>query len=78
MCLAIPGKILEIENSQDQYSRNALVSFGGIKKSINITMVPEAKINDYIIAHVGIAISIIDEEEAKQTLQFLKNTEGFH
>ena len=71
MCLAIPGKITEITNQLDEIFRVANVSFGGIIKEVNLTMVPEAKIGDYVMVHTGLAISIVDEEEAKTTFDFL-------
>ncbi len=70
MCLAVPGKILSIEG-QD-FARVARVSFGGIVKEVSLAYVPEAKVGDYAIVHVGFAISLVDEEEAVRTLQYLK------
>ena len=72
MCLAIPGKIESIEDSLDDIFRTAKVSFGEIKRTVNISMVPEANAGDYVLVHVGVAISMIDEEEAHKTLQYLK------
>jgi hydrogenase expression/formation protein HypC len=71
MCLAIPGKIISIENQVDEVFRFAKVSFDGIVKQVNLAMVPEAKIGDYVLVHVGSAISIVDEEEAKTTMEIL-------
>lgn len=72
MCLAIPGKIVSITStSDDKIFRNGKVSFGGIVKEINLSMVPEATIGDYVLVHVGVAISRIDEEEAHKTLEYL-------
>ena len=72
MCLAIPGKIESIEDALDEIFRTAKVSFGEIKRTVNISMVPEANVGDYVLVHVGVAISMIDEEEAHKTLQYLK------
>ena len=72
MCLAIPGKIISITNQSDQTFRLGKVSFGGITKEVNLCMVPDAKIDDYVLVHVGVAISIIDEEEAQLTFDYLK------
>ena len=72
MCLAIPGKLLSITNQLDETFRFGNVSFGGITKEVNLCMVPEAKVDDYVLVHVGVAISIVDEEEAKITLGYLK------
>ena len=71
MCLAVPGKIIKIENQIDDIFRFAKVSFNGIVKDVNLAMVPEAKIGDYVLVHVGSAISVVDEEEAKTTMDIL-------
>lgn len=72
MCLAIPGKIKSIESKYDGLVRMAKVSFGGIIKEASLEMVPQAKIDDYVLVHVGVAISVVNEEEAKQTFQYLE------
>ena len=72
MCLAIPGKIRSIEPLKEGYMRMGKVELGGIVKEINLQLVPDAKENDYVLVHVGVAISIVDEEEAKSSLEFLK------
>ncbi len=72
MCLAIPGKIKTIESQMDGLVRMAKVSFDGILKEASLELVPEAKEGDYVLIHVGIAISIVDEEEAKKTFEYLK------
>lgn len=74
MCLAIPGKITSI-NDQDSLLRTGKVSFGGVVKEINLAYVPEAKIGDYVLVHVGFAISVIDEEEAKRVFEYLEQME---
>jgi hydrogenase expression/formation protein HypC len=73
MCLAIPGKIISITNQLDETFRFGKVSFGGITKEVNLCMVPEANINDYVLVHVGVAISIVDEEEAQKVFSYLKD-----
>jgi hydrogenase expression/formation protein HypC len=72
MCLAIPGKIISITSQLDETFRMGKVSFGGIMKEINLCMVPEAEVNDYVLVHVGVAISKVDEEEAHKTFDYLK------
>jgi len=72
MCLAIPGKILEIDSQLDDLFRTAKVSFGGIQKSINLCMVPGAQVGDYVLVHVGVAIGKIDEDEAIKVFSYLK------
>ena len=66
MCLAVPGRVLKIE---DDTLRMATVSFGGVTKSVSLALVPEAGVGDYVIVHVGFAISKLDEEAARRTLE---------
>jgi hydrogenase expression/formation protein HypC len=70
MCLAVPGKILSITG--ENFARMARVSFGGIVKEASLAYVPEAMVSDYVIVHVGFAISIVDEQQALQTFEYLK------
>ncbi len=72
MCLAIPGKIKSIEFQYDGTVRMAKVLFGGITKEASLEMVPDAKEGDYVLVHVGVAISIVDEEEAQKTFAYLE------
>jgi len=74
MCLAVPGRIESIEGT-DPIFRTGKVSFGGIIKNINLAYVPEAKIGDYVLVHVGFAISIIDEAEAQEVVGYLRQME---
>ncbi len=70
MCLAIPGKVIEISDGEP-LMRTGKVSFGGIIKEINLSFVPEAGLNDYVIVHVGFAISRLDEDEADKVFEVL-------
>jgi hydrogenase expression/formation protein HypC len=70
MCLAIPGKVLEIDATVSPIMGK--VSFGGIKKEVCLELVPEVKIGNYVIVHVGFAISMMDEEEAQETLKLIE------
>ena len=70
MCLAIPGKIVSISES-DPLMRTGQVSFGGILKEVNLAYVPEAKVDNYVIVHVGFAISVLNEEEAQRVFDTL-------
>jgi hydrogenase expression/formation protein HypC len=72
MCLAVPGKIISIEEA-DAVFRTGRVNFGGIVKNVNLAYVPEAKIGDYVVVHVGFALSIVNEEEAKKVFEYLRN-----
>jgi hydrogenase expression/formation protein HypC len=69
MCLAIPGKILREEDLG--FARTGRVQFGGIVRQVRLDFVPEAVTGDYVLVHVGFAISKIDEEEAHRTYQLL-------
>ncbi len=72
MCLAIPGKILSIDAQLDETFRKGKVSFGGITKEVNLCMVPDAQPGDYVLVHVGVAISKVDEEEAQKVFSYLQ------
>lgn len=71
MCLAIPGKLISITSLDDTFRRGK-VSFGGIIKEVNLCMLPDAVVNDYVLVHVGVAISKVDEEEALLTFSYLQ------
>lgn len=71
MCLAIPGKILST-SGYDQVSRTGKVDFNGIIKEVSLAYTPQAQIGDYVIVHVGFAISQVDEKEAAQVFEYLK------
>ncbi|HAI76663.1 MAG TPA: HypC/HybG/HupF family hydrogenase formation chaperone [Microscillaceae bacterium] len=71
MCLAIPGKIIAVEHQYNGAIRMAKVLFGGITKEATLEMVPQAQIGDYVLVHVGVAISVVDEAEAQKTFQYL-------
>ena len=77
MCLGIPGKVVEIRNGGRLPM--ALVDFGGVRKEACLAYVPEVEVGDYVIVHVGFAISRLDEEEALRTLELLRmiDEEGF-
>ena len=78
MCLSIPGKLIEITGQLDETFRTGKVSFDGVIKEVSLTLVPEAKVNDYVLVHVGAAIRTIDEEEAKKTFALLKQLNELH
>ncbi len=75
MCLAIPGKILEL-SGDEPLQRVAKVSFGGVVKEVSLAYTPEAKPGDYVIVHVGFALSIVDEAEARQIFADLEEMEA--
>jgi hydrogenase expression/formation protein HypC len=74
MCLAIPGKI-ESVSGDDPLARMGKVNFGGILKDACLACVPEAKVGDYVIVHVGFALSRLDEDEAHKVFEYLKQME---
>jgi len=76
MCLAVPGKVVEIIDAGDIAFRHAKVDFGGIRKDINLAYTPEAEVGKYVLVHVGFAISVIDEEEAQRVFEYLKQMGG--
>jgi hydrogenase expression/formation protein HypC len=70
MCLAIPGRIIAIEENQG--SRTAQVQFGGITRAVHLDFIPEAAVGDFVLVHVGFAISRVDPEEAERTYRLLE------
>jgi hydrogenase expression/formation protein HypC len=71
MCLAVPGKLVEEQSLGD--NRLGIVQFGGIRRTVYLDFVPEAQVGDYVLVHVGFAISRLDEEEARRTYQLLEH-----
>jgi hydrogenase expression/formation protein HypC len=71
MCLAVPGKIISI-SGDEPLTKIAKVDFAGIRKDISVAFVPEANVGDYVIVHVGFALSVIDEKEAQEVFEYLK------
>lgn len=71
MCLAVPGKIIST-SGDDPLTRTGKVSFGGIVKEVSLAYTPEAKVDDYVIVHVGFALSVLDETEADRVFDYLK------
>ena len=72
MCLAVPGKVIDV-HGDDPFLRTARVSFAGVIKNVSLACAPEAQIGDYVLVHVGVAISIVDQKEAEETYAYLKD-----
>jgi hydrogenase expression/formation protein HypC len=72
MCLAIPGKVISLQPSSDETSIPGKVSFGGILREVNFCFLPDANVGDYVLVHVGVALSKVDEKEAMETLNYLR------
>ena len=74
MCLAIPGKLVRIDSGSEPLT--GTVDFGGIQKRICLAWTPEARVGDYVIVHVGFALSIVNETEALETLNMFREMGG--
>ncbi len=85
MCLGIPGKITSISSAASAEAvpsasadhRAAQVDFSGVTQMVRLDFVPEARVGDFVLVHVGVALSVIDEAEAEQTLQVLRDLGEF-
>jgi hydrogenase expression/formation protein HypC len=71
MCLAVPGRLVSVMGD-DPVMRTGRVDFGGVVKEINLAFVPEARVDDYVLVHVGFALTVIDESEAAQVFEALR------
>jgi hydrogenase expression/formation protein HypC len=71
MCLAVPGKLLSI-SGDEPLGRMGRVQFGGIFKNVSLAYVPEARVGDYVLVHVGFAISVVDAQEAARVFDYLR------
>ena len=72
MCLGVPGLVMDIVRDETLGLAQGKVKFGGIVKDVNLSYTPEVKVGDYVVVHVGFAISRLDEEEAKQVFTYLE------
>jgi hydrogenase expression/formation protein HypC len=70
MCLAVPGRILQIDGS-DAAFRTGFVDFCGVRRTVNLSFTPDAETGDFVLVHVGFSISRVDREEAARTYQYL-------
>lgn len=74
MCLAIPGKLIEIDADDDPLTRGGLVDFGALQKRVALCCVPEARAGDHVLVHAGLAIAVVDAERAAALLEALRAT----
>ena len=74
MCLGVPGWITEVRTPEGTGMRMGRVDFGGVAREVSLAFVPEANVGDYVLIHVGFALSRIDEAEAHKTLELLSQT----
>lgn len=75
MCLAVPGRIERIEG-EDPASRTARVSFGGVEQNVSLAFLPDAAVGDWVLVHVGFALSRIDDAEARRVFDLLGEIES--
>jgi hydrogenase expression/formation protein HypC len=73
MCLAVPGRVVSVTGEAEL--RSARIDFDGVRREASLVFVPEAEVGDYVLVHVGFAISVIDEEVARETLAALRTLE---
>jgi hydrogenase expression/formation protein HypC len=71
MCLGVPGKVIEIREDPLGMTMGR-VSFAGVVKDVCLAYTPEVRVDDYVVVHVGFAISVIDEDEARQVFEYLR------
>ncbi len=71
MCLAVPGKVLSVEDADPAF-RSACVDFCGVRKNVSLAFTPEVRVGDYVLVHVGFALTRVDEEEAARTFAYLE------
>lgn len=71
MCLAVPGQITELLD-ETPLTRRGIVDFDGIFKEVNLSFVPDAEVGDYVVVHVGVAISMIDPDVAERVFEYLE------
>jgi hydrogenase expression/formation protein HypC len=76
MCLAVPGRIVSIDPGAAEFERSAQVDFGGLVKAVNLAYVPQACIGDYVLVHVGFAISTLDAAEAGRVFEYLREIDA--
>lgn len=74
MCLAVPGEVISIDG--EDLNRMGCISFSGVFKDVSLAYVPDVKIGDYVVVHVGFAISILDVQEAERTLHDMQEIKG--
>lgn len=74
MCLAVPGRVLNIV--EENHTRSARVSFGAVIKQISLDLLPDAQVDDYVIVHAGVAISVLDQEEAQAVFKEIEALEA--
>ncbi|MEB3163907.1 MAG: HypC/HybG/HupF family hydrogenase formation chaperone [Prochlorothrix sp.] len=75
MCLAVPGQLVSLQPHDDPLQVKGKVSFGGVLREVSLAYVPEAQVGDYLVVHVGFALSVLSQEDAQQTLEEIAQLE---
>ncbi|HJS57820.1 MAG TPA: HypC/HybG/HupF family hydrogenase formation chaperone [Vicinamibacteria bacterium] len=75
MCLAVPGRVMAVEQEGPDI-RVARVDFAGIEKQVNLSLVPEAQVGDFVLVHVGVAIARVDAQEARKVFEYLEEIDA--
>jgi len=76
VCLALPGEVLALEPVAGSWRRAARVRFGGVVKQVDVSLVPEAREGDYVLVHVGVALAVVDEAEARRVFEAIREMGG--
>jgi len=76
MCLAVPGRIVAIDEADELAFRRGKVDFSGILKEVSLALTPEARLEDYVLVHAGFALNVVDEEEAHRVFGYLREMEA--
>lgn len=76
MCLGVPGRVTEVRRFEGMEIVEGTVDFGGVARDVNLSFTPEVEVGEFVMVHVGFAISVIDEEEATCTLDYLRQLDA--
>jgi len=76
MCLAVPGRIVSVDDGADPLLRRGKVDFSGVRKEVSLALTPDAREGDYVLVHAGFALNTVDEEEARQTWDLVQQLES--
>jgi len=76
MCLAVPARIVSVSGDEDPLTREGRVDFGGVVRNVSLALLPEACVGDHVLVHVGFAITVLDEAEARRMLANLAALDG--
>jgi hydrogenase expression/formation protein HypC len=75
VCLAVPGRLVSVDATAADALRTGRVDFGGAARTVSLALLPEARVGDYVLVHVGVAIARVDEAEALKVFEYLREIE---